>query len=149
MAERIPLEFLKLLIGYNHNNCVLWPFSEKENYGGVTICGVSRGAHRVMCELEHGHPPDEEAVAAHSCGRRRCVNPKHIRWATQKENSQDRLKHGTMIRGSQHKRARLQESQVLEIRTSSQSYRKLANMYGVSRATICAIKTRRNWGWLE
>jgi hypothetical protein len=59
-----------------------------------------RRAHRVMCEIAHGPKPAPGFVAAHTCGKGRegCVNPRHLRWASQKENMADKLLHGTSNR---------------------------------------------------
>lgn len=53
-------------------------------------------ASRAMCILANGLPPDGKTFAIHSCGNGHlsCVNPKHLRWGSPKENAQDaRLHH--------------------------------------------------------
>lgn len=40
----------------------------------------AKRAYAVACELAHGPcPPDHEEVL-HSCGRRGCIEPTHLRW---------------------------------------------------------------------
>jgi hypothetical protein len=59
----------------------------------VTLPGQPReAAHRAMCRLIHGNPPTPKHQAAHSCGngRRGCVHPGHLRWATDAENRAER-----------------------------------------------------------
>lgn len=55
-------------------------------------------ASRAMCILAHGLPPSPKHMAIHSCGNGHlsCVNPKHLRWGTGKDNIQDAIRHRTM-----------------------------------------------------
>ena len=88
---------------YSGDDCLLWPFDIDSNgYGRLMLGGQKRLAHRVMCWLVNGEPPPEKPHTAHWCGNRPCVNPKHLRWATAKENSADALRHGRVSRGSKH-----------------------------------------------
>lgn len=52
-------------------------------------------AARAMCILAHGTPPFKGAMALHSCGNGHlsCVNPKHLRWGTAKDNARDAALH--------------------------------------------------------
>lgn len=88
------LALLQSLVGHDGDECITWPFSTNpQGYGQTYYCGEVMGAHRVMCILEHGAPPTPEHQAAHWCGRGRdgCINPKHLRWATAKENIADKF----------------------------------------------------------
>lgn len=46
---------------------------------------------RHMCKLKNGDPPTPDHEAAHSCGNGKhgCINPNHLRWATDAENMAD------------------------------------------------------------
>jgi hypothetical protein len=106
-----------------------------------------------MCELVNGHPPFERAEAAHACGngKRGCVSPRHLRWATPKENNWDRVDHGTDNRGERCGTHKLKEPEVFEIDrllSSGSSHQDLADLYGVHRCTITDIAKGKNWGWL-
>lgn len=86
--------FLWLLDHQTHNDpeCLIWPFSvDRGGYGLVRRCTRREGAHRVMCELVHGSPPDSGYQAAHSCGKGHlgCVNPCHLSWKTRSANRRD------------------------------------------------------------
>jgi hypothetical protein len=71
-------------------------------------------------------------------------------WGTPSKNSgEDKLRDGTDNRGTKHAMARLTEWQVIAILADSRPYQKIADNYGVSKPTITAIKTGRNWGWLS
>jgi hypothetical protein len=55
-------------------------------------------AHRYVLTLTAGPPPFPRAVAAHAplvCHNPACVNPRHLRWASQAENAADMKIDGT------------------------------------------------------
>jgi DNA-binding NarL/FixJ family response regulator len=93
-----------------------------------------------MCILAHG---DGDGLhAAHSCGRRACVNPNHIRWATPAENTADKRIHGTHSIGEQNPMAKLSNAQVCEVRALAANGRKhteIAKEFGMSNSTISQI----------
>lgn len=89
-------QFLKASLSAVTQDCIEWPFHK--NPRGYGRLGDGRAAHRVMCEMAHGEPPFSNAQAAHWCGDASCVNPRHLRWATPKENEQDKYRHGTRRR---------------------------------------------------
>lgn len=123
------------------DDCILWPFSlGSKGYGQIGIGRSNRLAHRVSCELAHGPAPSPDHQAAHSCGDRRCVNPRHLRWATVKENAADRIVHGTHLEGETAGRAKLTNRQAGAIRSDNRPSRVIAAEYGVSRGCINFIK---------
>jgi hypothetical protein len=145
---------LEVVVPYNGDDCLQWPYSRNKGYGQIVVNGASMGVHRYVCTLCHGEPPLPESQAAHSCGNGKlgCVNPKHLRWATIRENQLDRLEHGTDIRGEKHPRARLSIADVLDIRALKASGAKgieIARKYGVTAANISQICSGKKWGWLE
>jgi hypothetical protein len=72
------------------DECIEWPFHKgSHGYGVLTIDGEQRCVHVVACELAHGPRPPEKHQVAHSCDNRLCFNPRHLRWATRRENVQD------------------------------------------------------------
>jgi hypothetical protein len=58
-------------------------------YGQIRIDGSAHSAHRVAYELTKGPIPDGLFVD-HICHNRACVNPKHLRLATAKQNQENR-----------------------------------------------------------
>lgn len=136
-------DFLHSLIGTDRNDCIQWPFGERANgYGLITYQGKNWNASRLMCEIAHGSPPQDGMVAAHSCGNGHegCVNPRHIRWASVKENHDDQLVHGT-------RRTKLTEQEVREIRALRGQVRQsdVAKLFGVSPRTISVAQGRKTW----
>lgn len=139
---------------YQGDNCLFWPFGGDQSlsYPQVMKDRKTYSVTRMLCEARNGAPQVHSMVAAHSCGKAHlgCVNPRHLRWATDTENNHDRRTHGTMPFGTRSGTAKLSEDQVRYIKANSGhvSERALAKQFGVSSTTIHHIKTGRNWGWL-
>lgn len=144
--------FEEALRAQNKDECLIWPFSVgTRGYPKVTIDGVRYNGHHRVCELAHGPRPTPAHETAHWCGIRKCINPHHLRWATSKENSQDSLRMGRTIRGSDHPCSRLKVDQVRQIRQLGRIYtnKELGDLYGVSPVTISRIVRRQAWAWLD
>jgi hypothetical protein len=143
-------------VTYEGDECLIWPFArdnKEEGYGRMWWNGHHARAHRIMCELAHGKPPSRKHEAAHDCGRGRfgCVNPRHLGWKTAKQNSGDRILHGTQVRGSTHKLAKLTEGDIPEILgklSAGESYNAIARGLGVSAAAIRSIAKGESWAWI-
>lgn len=119
-------------------------------YGYVWLNGRSVDAHVVACTFTHGARPSPELEAAHSCGARFCVNPRHLRWATSQENQRDRDLHGTRCAqyGEDAARAKLTWASVAKIRELLETglpQHAIAQQFGVSQMAISAINTGRTW----
>lgn len=54
-----------------------------------------------------------------------------------------------MLRGEEHPGAKLTESDVRDIRASTQSIRALSRLYGVDRVAIKQVQTRKTWRHVE
>jgi hypothetical protein len=105
--------------------------------------------HRLVCEAFHGPPPSPQHVVAHADGDRQNNRADNLRWATYVENEADKRAHGRTIRGERQGFARLTEQGVRDIRrrvAEGEPRRKLAAIYGVSKATLQHAITGRTWG---
>lgn len=150
----VPLAWVEKHKDDGDGPCLIWPFGFKGNgYGQVSIRGRKGYAHRAMCEAVHGPPPFPNAEAAHSCGNgnQGCVHPRHLRWATHRENEADKIQHGTNPRGERAPAAKLTAADVIAIRrlASRITQNKIAAVYGVSQAAVSDIVCRRRWAWLQ
>lgn len=90
-----------VVIPYGGDECLIWPFyRNRSGYGVIGFCKNTRLVTRLVCEEVHGRPEDADLMAAHSCnnGHLGCVTPRHLRWATRRENDNDRLAAGNCAR---------------------------------------------------
>jgi hypothetical protein len=130
------LKWIDELIGTTDQGCIDWPFSyRRDGYGQARYLGRMWGAHLLICTLAHGAKPSRGHEAAHNCGRQRCVNPTHLRWATHTQNAHDMRQHGTL-------KAVLERSEVRKIRRLlklGQTQRGIAALFNVSQSTIWSM----------
>ncbi len=148
--EGKPLQWLSAAVGYEGDECLLFPYARDGNgYGRISVNGKVIGAHRYVCIKTHGAPTSSDQQAAHSCGNghKGCVTPKHLRWATHKENHQDRIFHGTNNAGSSCGTSKLTEDIVRKIKLlrGKRTQRSIASEFNVTDGAIRAIFSGRTW----
>lgn len=139
---------------FRGEECLIWPFHRGDNGRGVfKIEGRGTSVSYVMCSMAHGEPPTPDHEASHSCGKGHegCVNPRHLRWATRKENENDKRNHGTLRRGVNINTAKLSEDDVREIRRLGDSVQlgPTAKRFGITKTAVWTIKVRKTWAWLD
>lgn len=150
-----PLRWLQEHVTYLGEDCLPYPFGKTGmGYGVVYPKGEQQVmAHRWMCEQAHGPAPEGKIWVAHSCanGHNACVNPNHLRWATPKENGEDRLAHGNCPQGPTHPNTKLTADQVRQIRAMKgrASRFEVAAMFNVTDGAISGIWQGRTWKWLD
>ena len=152
-TPRIP--FVELFKQYvtvrDFHECWLW--TGKPNGSGYGTCrndGEWVGAHVATYLMFHGPLPKGCRVVRHTCDMRLCCNPAHLIAGTYADNTRDMYERGrSMQQGETHKEAKLTETDVKNIRAEFTGKRgeqaRMAERYGVSRATINLILKRRNW----
>lgn len=142
--------FLRSLVGHTGKACIEWPFSKTpKGYSWATVEGVQNHGHRWMCLLAHGEPPFPEAEVCHSCPKKDCVNPNHIRWDTRLANMADQYGQGTRVRGTKIHKAVLSETQVLAIYADKRTnWAQIARDYPCGPMAVACIKDGRTWSWL-
>jgi hypothetical protein len=102
----------------------------------------------VVFELPRG--PEQDLVA-HNDGNPQNNHVSNLRWATPKENSADKIVHGTHQIGERNgrsKRTGLTDAAVIEIRElvkAGLQYQDIAERFAISRFNVCLIATRRTW----
>lgn len=133
-------------VNYEGDWCLIWPFSKPNGYGMFTHLGERYYAHRRMCELVKGPPPTPDHEAGHSCGRGHegCIHPKHLDWKTKSENQADRATQGTKATGGYGKLTP-EKAQAIRALKGTVPQRKVAELYGVSRANVSLIQNGKSW----
>lgn len=75
--------------------CWRWLGAQQgSGYGICSLGGTSRGAHRVVHVLANGPLADRRHQVRHDCDHAWCVNPRHLRPGTAKDNAADALARG-------------------------------------------------------
>jgi hypothetical protein len=144
-----PAAFVREMLNMDVPDCLdQWPFGFVSGYPQLRWEGQQSRGHRLVCQFKHGPAPSAGHHAAHSCGNRACLNWRHIRWATARENMADKWRHGTMACGERQGLAKLTADQVLSIRSSWEqgaTILSLAREYGVCTSTLGSVVHRVTW----
>jgi len=126
--------------------CWLWTGTvHGKGYGHFKLSNKVAKAHRVAWELYIGDIP-AGLMVLHGCDVTACVNPEHLFLGTNDDNLKDRQAKGRQARGEKTWTAKLDASQVIEIRQSTMMSRlELSIQYGVSKSTINSILNGETW----
>lgn len=117
-----------------------------KGYGIFWYKGKTQFAHRVSLLLHNKLKEfNPKKHVLHSCRTTGCVNPDHLREGTREENSADKIKDGTSLRGERCHFSKLTWVSVGEIRKSELPVDKLATLHSVSKSTIRAILKNKSW----
>lgn len=143
VAEKIELYSEKI----PESGCWIWLASVRE--GGY---GQFRGmnAHRASYIANKGEIQNNLHVL-HRCDVRCCVNPNHLFLGTRQDNMSDMTRKCRQARGEEHGESVLMDNEVREIKSRlSRPYKrgylvKLAKEFGISKQTLCKIKSGKNW----
>jgi len=132
--------------------CWLWTGSlTTEGYGRLKVRGRQFGAHRVSYELHVG-PIPAELIIRHRCDNPRCVNPEHLIPGTTFQNMQDKVERNRQAKGSANGKSKLSQEQALEaikLRRDGWTLQAIGDKYGITKQSVYAIMTRKNWKHLE
>lgn len=145
--------FVNQALAAETDECIPWPYGKAgSQYGVLNIEGRRAYAHRVVCEAAHGPMPADKREAAHGCGNSSCINKRHLRWATHKENDADKIIHGTTNKGERHGNSKLTDFDVLAIRKrlrQGETQRSVAKDFSVHVMTVCNIGLGKRWTHVE
>ena len=139
-------------------DCWVWTGSRtRGGYGRFRVGSRSDGsrglapAGRVAWELANG-PVPMGLLVLHRCDNPPCVRPDHLFLGTALDNSDDMIAkgraHHPSMAGERCGHAKLTSELAATIRArhaAGEQQRRLADEYGVSRATICLIVNGQRW----
>jgi len=130
---------------------ILLPAIKRHGYQEVTLCdGHRHTSHRVhvlVLEAFRERRPSNK-VARHLNGNRINNHLTNLVWGTHDDNERDKLKHGTLYRGSRHPRAKITESDVLKmkaLRTQGMLLKDIGARFDVSPDCVSSIMHGRTW----
>lgn len=150
-----PMRFIdEVALIHVEAECLLWPYGKSQAGYAAIYDGKSMiHAGRIVCEKVYGPAPTASHVAAHSCGNghNACISPKHLRWATNEENTADMIAHGTSTKGEVNPNAKLQREDVFVIRglRGRMPIAQIATIFGIQEAHVSNIHNGKRWGWLK
>lgn len=157
-VQTIPVEerFLKY-VEKQENGCWVWTgkTKDKNGYGCITHNKKQIKAHRLSYQMANpGKIAElEKSCVLHRCDNPPCVNPSHLFLGTTRENTLDMLKKGRQARGEHQGLAKLNEDKVREIRQlavkTRQSYKKLADKFGVNYSSILRAAKQETWKHID
>ncbi len=90
-------------------------------------------------------PRPKGRVVAHGDGDAMNNRPANLRYATQRENYEDSVRHGTAYTGARHWKAKLTDHAVTAIRAACGEQASIAEEHGIAQCTVSQIKSRRRW----
>jgi len=143
---------LSLCIPEPMSGCWLWFGPCRDNgYGYMWNGSRKESSHRISYRLFRGELASGSNVL-HRCDNPACINPDHLFAGSQRQNLIDCVNKGRhrpyAAKGGQNPKAKLTDEQILEIRAIPRTMGALAKAaprYGVTRATLCAIRNGRFW----
>lgn len=131
------------------DDCWLWKGATVKNlYGTFTVDDRTHNATHVSLTLD-GRPrfiaeDGRPAAALHGdCSNPSCVNPKHLRWGTQKENIADKLRLGR--EGVPGAKPKLTVDQVRAIIADPRTSPHVAKDYGITPSHVRYIRRGKVW----
>lgn len=109
--------------------------------------------HRLVLEVFVGPPPFRGAQCRHLDGNPANNRVENLKWGTSRENKADELRHGTRLRGSRHRDAKLTEADIPEIRRliaeGQLTYPEIGARFGVRPTAIYGIRADQTWKHIE
>ncbi len=138
---------------HKSGECWIWSGATHDGGYGILRIGSLRDgsrtlvkAHRFSWELINGPVPDGLFVC-HHCDNPPCVNPSHLFLGTCAANNADMYAKNRESFGEDHPRAKLSSAEVRLIRSEAShgNHGRLAQRFGVSRATVDYIASGKTW----
>lgn len=120
----------------------------ERNYVRVSLChdGKTKSVHvHTLVAAAFKGPRPAGAVVRHLDGDSTNNNARNVEYGTSKQNAEDMVRHGRMVRGEAHGKAKLTDSAVKRMRAlrGKRTYAQLSAMFGVSVSQVGNIVTNK------
>lgn len=149
IGEKYAARFRSRIVVGGDDECWPWRGRGKGRPEFRVTSSEKLNAAPVALILDGQPKPFEGARALHSCDNDRCMNPRHLRWGTQRENIEDKVKRRRCACGERAAKSKLKEGDVREIRASEETGIVLGRRYGVTPKSIYEIKRGHTWRHVE
>lgn len=123
----------------DEHGCHVWQGQRSQRYPSIKLKGKPVKVHIWAWEEAHGPIPDG-MVLHHHCDNPRCINVEHLEVVTTARN---------VHLGPQIKLTMEKAEQIRQLAGEGYTYRKLAEMYGVSKTTIENVVYGYTWRPIE
>jgi hypothetical protein len=149
-AKSITERFWSKVDVKGEDECWEWQGAKSSGgYGNFLFDNKPKNAHRIAFLLEYGYLTEGLDVC-HSCDNIICCNPRHLWEGTAKQNMEDMVKKGRRHSsvGSKNSFSKTTEEDVIRIRELVAKGTKqvtICRMYGLHKATVSHIVSRRTW----
>lgn len=145
IMRRRPIQFL-----VDEKGCHICTSHKRSSFNGYPV--IRKGkiqipiSHLIYEEVS-GNPVPKGMCVCHTCDTPPCINYKHFFLGTPLDNAQDRESkgRGRNSKGEANVRAKLTETDVINIRNNSRKDKELAAEYSISVSTVGRIKNRKAW----
>jgi hypothetical protein len=144
--------FWRRVIKLGAKACWPWTGTLKDGYGQLKREDGQTNiyAHRASVEITRRIIVPSTLVVMHTCDNPRCVNPQHLRVATQRENVLDMHRKGraasNVIRGDRHGSTKISDHDVTAMKQlwsrrhqTAVTQQQLAQRYGITQAQVSRI----------
>lgn len=133
--------------------CIEWPYALGAS--GYAVMAGETVTRQVLTAVVGPAPAmsGRGAFACHHCDNPPCINPDHLYWGDQSDNSRDFYERGRNFTvGEGNGNATLTEEDVHKIDymlSLGVSQAHIASAFGVGQTTVAAIRSRRIWSHVE
>jgi hypothetical protein len=120
-------------------------YISNEGYGCIEYKKISYKTH-ILVYMAYNKLQEIESknVIRHLCDIKNCCNPEHLKEGSRRENALDTLSYSKNCKLDEHKVRKINE--LLE---QKHSCIKIAEIFGVTRSTIYAIKDGKTWSHVK
>ena len=107
--------------------------------------------HSCVAKVFLGDRSAEGLQVRHYDGNKLNNNVENLIWGTSQEDANDRIRHGTVLKGEKHGRSKLTETdihKIRELRSTGVLQKEIAALFGVAESLISYILSGKYWAHL-